>query len=214
MNPTIGMAMGVMGSLFGASQAADAQKEAADEQMQMAAPYLQEAKLALPQLRALAQGYYAPRVGKDNPLIAAQHQLSLGNIARAKRVGMANITHQFATTGNVGRSRGEQLRLANQLLQSQNQENLGYGQAQQAYRDSTAAQYENILNALIGVGNQGLSLGSSALQRQGNATAGFWDTFGKTLGSLGTFGQALGSPGTGNSNGKDYQGDVPESDYC
>ncbi len=155
----------------------------------MAAPYLQEAKLALPRLRALAQGYYAPRVGKDNPLLSAQQALSLDNIARSRRVGMANITHQFAATGNTGRARGEQLRLANQLLQSQNQANLGFAQAQQAYRDNTASQYENILNALVGAGDKGLGLGASALQSQGNAEAGYWSTLANLFSPQGASGK-------------------------
>jgi len=177
--------IGFIGSLYAANQAADAQKEGANAQMQMAAPYLREAALALPRLRALAERYYAPRAGKDSPFLRAGHLENLAELERANRRSLAEIEHTYASRGNLGRARGERLRLTGELLGATNRENLSYGLAQENYRDSTAAQYQELLAALASLGGTGMRYASAGLTAQSRASSEWWSTLAKVLGKVG-----------------------------
>ncbi len=174
--------LGAASSLYGSSQAARAQKRSAEMMMEMARPYLEQAEYALPQLRKLAQNYYAPRVGKDSPWLRAEHLESMAGLQRANAQGLAEIQHTYASHGNMGRARGERLRLANQLVRTSSRENLSYGQAQESYRDNTANQYQAILAQLAGMGKTGLDAAETALGMQNTATSSYWQTFGQVFG--------------------------------
>jgi hypothetical protein len=192
MGAPLSVGIGVVGSLYGASKAARSQRRAANELAQMAEPYLAEGRFALPKLRLLAESYYAPRVGKMSPLLRAQHGQNLFDLGRANTRSLASIRHAYAGTGNMGRARGEQLRLADQVTHATNRENLSYGAAQQSYLDAVAGQYQEILQRLAALGSQGLSYGSQAAKLRGAAGAGFWNTFGQLFGAKGAGAEWLG----------------------
>ncbi len=183
MGGATGAVLGAAGSLFGAKQAANAQQRAAQSMQQLSAPYLAEAQLALPRLRALAEAYYAPRVGKDSPWLRAEHEGNLSALQRANTQQLAEVQHTYAGRGNLGRARGERLRLADQLLQTLNREHLRYGEAQESYRDTTAAEYQEIPSALAGLGRTGMATASQGLKLQAQASRDFWETFARIFGA-------------------------------
>jgi len=69
----------------------------------------------------------------------------------------------FGKQGNVGRSRGEQLRIGSAATTAANQENLGYGTAQQSYRNSTVDRYMSALNNLGQYGQFGVNTASQGI---------------------------------------------------
>ena len=183
----IAAGLGAVGSLFGASQASRAEKRSADQMLQLSEPYLTQARAALPRLRALMESYYAPRLGQDSPFLHAEHAESLAGLQRANAQGLAEIQHTYGSQGNLGRARGERLRLSDQLLRATSRENLSYGEAQDTYRDTVAGQYQEILAALAGLGRTGVQYASQGLKQQADASETFWNAFAKVFWSAGNW---------------------------
>jgi hypothetical protein len=188
--------IGALGSLWSSNQAASAQ-------MELAQPYVNATKFALPALQNLAQGYYAPRLGQESAYLKAGLKESLSNIGRQEKQSLAGTQTYWTNKGNVGRGRGESLRIAQQAMESRNQANLGYGQAQQQYKDNTAQQLSNLYGMLGNLGGTGLSTASGAIGTQLTGQTNFWNTMGGLDWSqIFNFGSGGGGSGTAGASGE------------
>lgn len=196
--------MGVAGSLFGASKAAkaaraqaDAIRYAADRESEtmreISAPFLNEAKFALPMLRETIMSQIAPTVGKDNPFLAGAHERNIAGIDRGAGRAKAASTLALGKTGNTGKLRGEMLTIGQSADEAKGRAELDYGVAQTGYRDSRTQMMTDNLFKLGGAGSAGIGpamSGASATSRgaqtaamvEGSAKQDFWGDIGELAG--------------------------------
>lgn len=175
-----GAAMGLRGA-SAQNKAAQAQAEAmerasmrnAELQRELAAPYLEQAKFALPKLRESIMSLLAPQAGKDDPFIAAQHKTNLSGIDKEADKATASSARLWGSTGNTGRGRGEALRIGQSALDAKNRENLSYGLTQKNVRDNSTSRFIQSLSGLAGLGSTGLTpaMNAASSQMQGEIGA-------------------------------------------
>jgi hypothetical protein len=169
-----GAAYGAFASILGGISTNNAAKSAAAVQWELARPYHEAAEYALPALRNLASGYFANRLGKENAYLRAGHAENLAQIGRQERTAGAASTSHWMNAGNVGRGRGEQLRIAESALRSRNAENLNYGAQQQQYKDTSAQQLANLYGMLGNLGSQGMEAGIASAQTRLAGVNSMW----------------------------------------
>jgi len=189
--------------IFGAKSSSDATKAQAnavesasryqsDKLSELASPYLGQARYTFPRLQNLISSYYEPQVGQDDATLKTQHQANLGNIGLQEEQSLANARRYWGAAGNLSRGRGEALKILRNAAQATNTENLSYRQAQNNYKDKSAARLEAALNSLVGLSAPGIGLLSGSINAQANgatnaanirgkANRGFWDDVLKIL---------------------------------
>jgi type II secretory pathway pseudopilin PulG len=162
----------VIGGMLGSSaqqQAANAQaaaiQAAANNYMQQvntaAAPSLSAGVTGLTGLKRMA-GYYGSKLGQESDILNAQKAAALSGINRQRQAALAESNRMWLTSGNAGRGRGEALRIGQAATEAANKTNLGFAQAQDAYKGANANTYSNLLSGLAGFGSQGLGAVSGA----------------------------------------------------
>jgi len=159
----IGMGVGALLGVAGASKSGKAAKRAAsateraaqmeDQRLrELSAPFLKQAEFALPALRSVIMQNVAKNVGTESPYIKAEHNINLGEIAKGEQAASAASSGYWNRVGDVGRGRGEQLRIAQAATETRNKENLAYGGTRESARQQALSQF---VNALSGLANQG-----------------------------------------------------------
>lgn len=138
-----------------AIKAANAYDEAAGRMFSYAksaaSPFYTAGVKAVGDLQNLA-GFYAGRLG-GSQYLQSQQALTIDDIIRSKRQGMA-ASESYWAKGNVGRGRGEQMRIDAQALGAMSNARVGYGVAQENFIGQNAQQYAGLLGSL---GNMGMS---------------------------------------------------------
>jgi hypothetical protein len=194
------------GKLLGASQSNKAAKREADaaraasakaasELRVAAAPFMEQLNYAMPRFRSLIESEYAPKVGADNPFLAAQHQLNESKIGREENAALANSRRYWSALGDLGRSRGEALRIGRNATEEMNRENLNYGVQQQGYRNSTADRLASALEALSSAASPGVDLTADAASAESNGAVraaniraagakNYWNSAGPAFGEI------------------------------
>lgn len=191
----LSLGIGAITGLFGAgSAAAAARKQAAAIEKQstylkeLAAPYLDQAKYAMPKMQAYIKGYLEPKIGQENPYLKAAYEMNLANINRQKQAALGAANMYWGGAGNLGRARGEQLRAGRNATEMMNMLNMNYGMGQQQYKDAMAGQYMSALGGLANFGNLGLQTAMQATNlgvkaADANANAGMaWSNYWNSLG--------------------------------
>ena len=138
-----------------------------------AAPGMQAQAYALPRLRGLIENVLAPEVDRQDPLLQIEHQMNLAGIGRQERTSSAEANFYYGSQGNVGRSRGEQLRIASAAEAARGKENLGYGMAENARRSGALGRLTQTLESLGGLSATGVNAGMNAAQAYGGAGRGY-----------------------------------------
>jgi hypothetical protein len=197
MGAIAGSLIGLAGSSMqaGATKKAAAQmlaagNQTAQEMQGYAAPYQAEGAWALPMQRGYIQSEILPRVGQNDPYLLASHRQNLAGIGRSEQHALASSKRYWGMTGNVGRSRGEQLRIMAQWTEARNRENLGYGQAQTAYKRQSLGDAMSALGNEVSLGQFGVQMaaeGSRSRMAGAQAAAGYQSQspMGGFLGELG-----------------------------
>ena len=173
-------AAGFGGSLYGARKAAKAQaayaeamKYAGAKQAQalreIAAPYLEETKLTLPLLRQTIASQLVPRLSGSRYLKAA-HEQNLTDIGREEERALASSRRAYSA-GNLGRARGESLRIGRAGVEARGRENVSYGLTEQADRDTAAGRLINAYQGMVDIGGRGLQPAIGAAGVEANALA-------------------------------------------
>jgi len=211
MDPFTVQLIGTAIGLYGSSKANDAYKQmaaeieaaaqaAAGNIRGMAEPYLESGRYALPAMKQLTMRY-GSKIGKNDPFLAALHMRNLQRLGREEQRQLAGSQGYWGATGNVGRGRGEALRIRRGATEAMNVESLGYGQGQQEYQAATEARYMQGLGALGGYGTVGLGAGTEAeklryqgvadaARLRGEGTASMW---GDVAGAAGDWTSAVGA---------------------
>lgn len=196
-------ALGIAGSLFGANRAQRAANQQANTILEanqertamlreLAAPYEEAGLYGMDRLKALISGSLAPAVGRESPILAGEHQENLLGIGRDTGRQLAGSTRYWTGAGNVGRGRGEGLRIQRAGTDARNRENLRYGGLQEDYKDRALGRYQGALGAMADYGRTGTSLMAGAanagyegaVQAAGVRGAG-QQAFAEDLGALG-----------------------------
>ena len=179
----IAAVLGLAGSYFGAQ----AQKKAAEKQAAaiqaaankqaatlrgLAAPYKGLLDYSLPATKSLVDTQIMPTVGKEDPLLTAEHGMNLTGIGRGTNRALAKSKSYWTGTGNVGKLRGEQLAIGQSGVEATNRENLGYGTSQANYKRTRLGLAMDALNGLTQTGNVGTNmLANAAGVEAGGATS-------------------------------------------
>jgi hypothetical protein len=140
----------------------------------LAAPYTQAGTAALPALSRLIGTYLQPRVGKESALLRTQHALSLQGITKGQRSALARSRLYWGGTGNVGRGRGEALRIGQAGTEATNLENLQYGLGQEQFKRQGVTDYLNALMGQAGLGLQGANIAVGGIQTRAAGQQQFW----------------------------------------
>ena len=134
----------------------------------------------------------APKVGKQSDVLAGQHNISLSNIGRNERKALAESNLTWGSTGNQGKARGEALQIGDTTTQAANAENLGYGTAQENYKNTNLQNYLSALDSMASKGQSALGYNVNAIRDVGSAydnaaqiEAGNKSDFGAGLGQAG-----------------------------
>jgi hypothetical protein len=180
----VGAVVGAAGSVIAGSQAQSAAKKAANAQVraaeiedarlrELAEPSLKAQQYALPALESAIKSQYATKLGKESPTIAAQHGINLTDINRQKSAALGTARNYWATTGNTGRGRGEELQIARTATEAANKENLSYAASQESYKNTNTSNLVNSLSNLAGLGSTGVTTAAAGAQAlaQGQTTA-------------------------------------------
>jgi hypothetical protein len=147
-----------------ANKAAQAQTDAMLETARMedrrirelTAPWLQQAKFAMPMLRQTIMSQLAPEVGRDDPFLTKERDIAMRDIGRGEQTALGQTARRWTATGNIGRGRGEQLRIGRSAEEARGEVGLQYGKAQRSYRQGASAAFINALSGLANQGTQGL----------------------------------------------------------
>jgi hypothetical protein len=191
-------------SLFGAGQQKkamqaqanairDAARIQAESTERLAAPFTDAANWSMPLLKGATIDLFGSKVGKKNPFLEAMHGENLEEIDKEKSKATASSDFFWKGSGNLGRGRGEQLRIGQSATDAKNRENLSYGMAETADQDKRIADYFNALGSMASYGQAGLAPMLTGIQNryQGDveaagvkagATTGMWGDFGLLLG--------------------------------
>jgi len=161
--PLIGAGIGLLGASkasSSASKAANATLKAAqieDARLRdLSVPFLEQAKFALPALRSTVMQNVAKNVGTESPYIKAEHNINLGEIAKGEQAASQASSGYWNRVGDVGRGRGEQLRIAQAATETRNKENLAYGGTRETARQTALSQFVNALSGLASQGQAGM----------------------------------------------------------
>lgn len=163
-----GAILGVGGSIFGASAAKKAAAEsaaairyAADKEdarvRELTAPSVEAQKYALPALQKTIQTQLAPEVGTENPYLKTGHKQNLVDIERGRNQALAKSKMFWGKAGGSGQAREEALNIDIGTTEATNRENLGYGTAQQGYKDNKLMSFMSALQGLAGTGSSGVN---------------------------------------------------------
>jgi len=176
-----------------ANAVSNAANTAASQFNTLAAPYLEQTAYALPKMRQMVSQWGA-KVGQESPLIKASHVKSETAIGRDTNRSLAASARMWTATGNSGRGRGEQLRISRMGDEAKSNENLAYGNAQEAYKDQNASRYMAGLSSIANSGVLGTSLATNAIgttQQAANTAAGL-----KSAGTNALWGDIAAGAGT------------------
>jgi len=171
--PVIGGIIGANAQSSAAAQQAAAIQNATDSYLSYAkstaAPYLSAGITGLNGMKSMLSNYYGSKIGKDNPLLTAEHAQNTSDINKSTNAALADSARTYSATGNSGRGLGSALRIGQQATEAQNKENLNYLGQQENYKNTNATNYMNGLNSLAGYGSTGLG---SVMSASGNALNG------------------------------------------
>ena len=199
----IAAAIGLGASIYGASAAkkaaarqAEAIKAAAMMEdlriRELTAPYLEKYKWASGQQQNLASRVLMPQLGRESEILRGQHELSLSQIEKQKRLGLGKSSLFWGRTGNLGKARGEELQIGQMATEAKNRQNLAYGAEQEQYKDVNLRRLMNALGGISGQGAQGLGYG---VQGARDVSAGMTKAAGVQAQGTYDFAQGLGSLG-------------------
>lgn len=126
----------------------------------MAQPFYSAGVGAIGGMQSLGE-FYKGRLG-GSQYLRSQQALGIDEINKAGRQGMAS-SENYWRGGNVGRARGEQMRIANSTLGALSNARIGYGMAQENFIGQTAQQYAGLLGSLgtLGTGAMSAMIGAS-----------------------------------------------------
>lgn len=159
----------VVGGLIESHQASKAQKRAAAQQMELAKPSLEAQKWAFPMMQNWIATQVLPQATEPSAALAGQRTVNLSAVRR-KFGGLRAQSRRFWTgTGNLGRGRGEQMRLGQAETEASNLENLRYTTAEEARRTNAIASGTSALATMAGLGVQGLQPAMQAIQTGADA---------------------------------------------
>jgi len=176
----IAAAIGLGGSLLGASAAKKAARQQAEAiraaaQMEdtrireLTAPYLENYKWASGQTKNAVTNLLMPQVNKESDILRGQHEQSVSDIAKQKRLALGKSSLFWGRTGNTGKARGEELQIGQMATEATNRENLGYGARQESYKDANLNRLMNVLSGASAQGASGLGYAVSGARSQTDA---------------------------------------------
>lgn len=199
-------AVGLAGGIFSNNASQRAQNQYADQIMKLAkkqmqfynnlsAPYRQNIGSSIAdqsQLQNIAMG----KVGQQDPYLKAGLQQNLQDLNRNRDYTNSLANLNFNSVGNKGAGIGMQIRANEAYVQGKNQANIGYGMAQNAYKQQNFNQANALTNQQVQLGQYGTSIASQAGQgfntmaeAYGIKNQGLQDNYG---GLAGMFGQVAG----------------------
>jgi len=175
-------AAGAVGSVIMGNKQVQAAKEAANEIKQaamrrasqlreLAAPFLEQVKTALPAFSNLIFGEYGSKLGQEDPYLKAAYEKNVQGIGREteRELGKSRL---FGTSRGIGRSRGEELRIERSGLEAKGRATLGYGLGQRAYKERATERFSGGLQDLLNYGQTGIKLAAGAGEVEYEGTAG------------------------------------------
>lgn len=121
----------------------------------VAAPWLETAKKALPALAGSIERLYGTKVGQDSPRLRGLHEENLRDIGRQREREVGKSRLFWSTRGGGGR--GEELRIGRAAEGAERKERLEYGGVQEGYREGMAGRYIGSLRDLAQLGTAGIA---------------------------------------------------------
>jgi len=193
-----GAVVGALGTIYAAKQAqkaqnkaAQAQSKAGEQYLGMVRPYTEAGAGALTGMQRIISQYLMPRLGKESPILAGQYRKSISDIGRTERRGIASSTQYYRASGNIGRARGETLRIGQSATEARNLAGLGYGAAQEDYKRGTEAQVlaaqggiANLGGGALGEARAGLQMGVAGAGMKAQGVSQFWGDLAGALGGV------------------------------
>jgi len=139
---------------------------------ELAAPGLEASQYAFPRLKSAITNMYG-NVNKENPYLAAAHKMNVTGIQRGATKATSESTRYWQSMGNLGRSRGERLRISRGATEETGRENLAYGVGQQTYKDTNTARLIQALESLASLGGSSMApaMGAAQTEAQGQISA-------------------------------------------
>jgi len=177
----IAAAVGTLGAAYigkRATENAAAQMERLGREGQLAQEW------AFKALPGFAMDVLAPQMTRVPVSLAAGHEEAARGIARAARIGEATSRRFWTSTGNLGRGRGEQMRLRRATAEAQGREKVRFATALEAHRAGARAQFGEALSTTAQLGQMGTAAQISAAQTRGQAGAAFASDVAGVLGGL------------------------------
>ncbi len=174
----------VVGGITGADKAKESADRAAAQMGELGAPGVEAQKYAFPRFKAAINQYLVPQAGKESPILARQHTYNLGRIGQTATRAKATARSYWERSGDIGRSRGEQLRIGQQELESRIGENLSYGGMQEGYKQGSIDRLLQGWAQLAGLGFQGVGLAAGGIKMGNQAAQDYYEGFGDFMGTL------------------------------
>lgn len=158
-----------VGGLLGSSAQRRAEERARKQQL----AWLQEYYGPSMRVRRQLEG----KLGKESPLLAAQHQFALQDINQEEAAQLTGSEGYWKRMGNEGRARGEKWRLRGEATRARAEEALSYGQNQQQYKDY-------VMRMILGSGGpEGQAIGE-VIRDRGAIQSSFLGQVGTGLGTF------------------------------
>lgn len=172
----------LLGGWLGASEQrraaeaqADAVLQASREQIaylrELAAPYNEMTEFALPKMRETIMNQYAPKIGQENPYLKAASAQALTGIERGRQTALGQSAGIWGRSGNLGRARGEGLRINRSATEAANAENVRYGLQAKGEQDTALGNYYGALSGAADIGRTALTPGMASAQMGMNAAS-------------------------------------------
>jgi hypothetical protein len=167
---------GLAGSIFAGKKQKDAMEAGAAREERLSRPMYDAQKRGLGGMWDTIQRLIAPSAGQASGALKAGHAENLERIEKQKANALAQSRFFNESTGNLGRGRGEALRIAQGATDALNSENLSYAGAQEDYKLAGTGRLFDALSSYSGQGSGGLSamIGANRLRTQG--ASDFWDS--------------------------------------
>ena len=177
----IAAAIGLGGSLIGASAAKKAAARQAEAMLKAAAmedqrireltaPYLENYKWASGLTKETVGKVLMPQLGKESDILKGQQEQSLSDIAKQKRLALGKSALFWGRTGNQGKARGEELQIGQLATDATNRAKLSYGASQESYKDQTTARLMQALGGAAATGAHGLGVAAQGARDVASTT--------------------------------------------
>jgi len=159
--------------LLGARESRKASERESERLSELSEPRLKMEKWALPRLRELIVSQLMPELTGEYPELRAAHEESLAQIGRQTRRQLAGSERYWSAQGNVGRGRGEQLRIKRAGTEAESGQRLQYAVQKRGLGEDAVTRLMNALGLSSNLGAQGLAPAIASIQAAGAGQRGY-----------------------------------------